>query len=288
MLDYIIVLIGLIWLLIASISDIKTKEVPNWLNFSLVLIAFGIYGFKSILISSAKPVLGSLLGFAIFFVIGSLMYYSKQWGGGDAKLLYGLGALFHEYPSQLNNLFNANINLPFLAILFLNLVIFGSLYGILISITIMVKERKKFTKNFKGLFIKTKTVSFTLLVLAVLLIILSLILSIESSILIVLILAAIFPVIFFQLFLAVKAVENISMYKKIKTFKLVEGDWIAEKIKVDNKLIYDPKRSAGVTKKQIALIKKHKREVLIKEGIAFVPPFFIAAIVSLIFGNWLF
>ena len=284
MFDYIIAIIAVIWLTAASISDIKTKEVPDWLNFSLISIGFAIFIFKSIVQSSFDPIINSLIGFAIFFAIGNLMYYSRQWGGGDSKLLYGLGVLFYQYPKGLTTIFNPNINMPFLAILFLNLLIIGSIYGILISFSLMIKKRKKFVKQFKKLNNKTKKITKTLLVLAGLLIISAFLLTQETQTRTILIIAAVTPLIFFYLLISVKAIESICMYKKIKVSKLVEGDWIAENIKG----IYNPKKSIGVTKKQIELIKKHKQEIIIKEGIAFVPPFLIATIISLIFGNVLF
>lgn len=284
MFDYIIAIIAVIWLIAASISDIKTKEVPDWLNFSLISIAFTIFIFKSIIQSSFNPILNSLIGFAIFFAIGNLMYYSRQWGGGDSKLLYGLGALFYQYPKGLTTIFNPNLNIPFLAILFLNLLIIGSIYGILISCSLMIKKRKKFAKQFKKLNNKTKKITRTLLVLAILLIISAMLLTQETQMRTILIIAAITPLVFFYLLISVKAIESICMYKKIKTTKLVEGDWIAEDIPG----IYNTKKSIGVTKKQIELIRKHKKDVIIKEGIAFVPPFLIATIISLMFGNVLF
>ena len=288
MFDFIIAIVALIWLIAASISDLKTKEVPNWLNFSLIAIAFGIFTFKSLEQGSFKPLIGSLTGFGIFFIIGSLMYYSKQWGGGDAKLLYGLGALLHEYPAELTKLFNPNLNIPFLAIIFLNLIIIGSLYGLVVGLILIIKNRKKFVKQFKKLNSKIKTITTTLATILFLILIIDFLFIQDTITRILLALAGIFPLIFIYLYISAKAIEDIHMYRKIKTEKLVEGDWIVEAIKVNNKLHYNPKKSLGVTKKQIEIIKKHKKEVIVKEGIAFVPPFLLATIISLIFGNWLF
>ena len=74
------------------------------------------------------------------------------------------------------------------------------------------------------------------------------------------------------------------MIERIKPSKLQEGDWILEDIKTD-KLIYS-KKSLGVSKEQIELIKKHNiKDVLIKKGIPFVPSFLLGAILTYIFGN---
>ena len=34
-----LIILALIWLIFAVISDLKTREVPNWLNFSLIIFA---------------------------------------------------------------------------------------------------------------------------------------------------------------------------------------------------------------------------------------------------------
>ena len=75
------------------------------------------------------------------------------------------------------------------------------------------------------------------------------------------------------------------MVKNVSVNKLVEGDWIVGDIKIKGKYICGPK-DLGISMTQISLLRKnHVKEVLVKEGIPFVPAFLIALIVSLIFGN---
>ncbi|MBU0999709.1 hypothetical protein KKG24_05445, partial [Patescibacteria group bacterium] len=65
-------------------------------------------------------------------------------------------------------------------------------------------------------------------------------------------------------------------------------DQIQQNLFYKGKKIYS-KKSLGVTKKQIALIKKAKiKSVIIKEGIPFVPSFLIGVLISLIFGSLIF
>jgi len=141
MFDYIILIITIIWLLIATISDIKTKEVPNWITYSLVIIALAIYSFKSIHYHTFKPILTSLIGLVVFSILGTLMYYSKQWGGGDTKLLFGLGAALPDYPLILNDILTPNLNIPFLSILYLNILLIGSIYGLIRVIQVKIYNR---------------------------------------------------------------------------------------------------------------------------------------------------
>lgn len=288
MFDWIILAIVVVWLTFAAICDIKTKEVPDWLNYSLIILGLAIYSFKSLQINSFTPILKSLAVFGIFFVISELMYYSKQWGGGDTKLLMGLGAILPEYPSQLISVFNPNLTLPFPMILFINILLIGGIYGLVMCLALILKNTKAFHKNFKELIsqVNIKRLRLIILVLSLLFIILALIIKVYSLQLAFFFLA-VFPFLFFYLYLSVKSIENISMYKILPTSKLVEGDWIAEDIKIKNKLIYS-KKSLGVTKEQIELIKKHKKKVLVKDGIAFVPSFWIGTIISILFGNIIF
>ena len=92
MISYILITAGLIGLLIATMTDIKTREVPDWLSYSLIVIGLGVRLIYSLFEWNFSYVLFGFIGFGIFFLIALFMYYTKQWGGGDSKLLMGLGA----------------------------------------------------------------------------------------------------------------------------------------------------------------------------------------------------
>ncbi len=82
------------------------------------------------------------------------------------------------------------------------------------------------------------------------------------------------------------------MIKAVRPAELTEGDWIVNNVKVGGKYICGPK-DLGIEKKQIRkLVKFYKqkkiKKILIKEGIPFVPSFFVAYVLSLVFGNMLF
>ena len=47
MLDLILLGIIIVWLIFATIIDIKIKEVPNWLSFSLIAISIMIFTLKT-------------------------------------------------------------------------------------------------------------------------------------------------------------------------------------------------------------------------------------------------
>jgi len=86
-----------------------------------------------------------------------------------------------------------------------------------------------------------------------------------------------------------KAVERAGMLKLVKPEVLTEGDWIAKNIVVGKKTIAGPK-DLGISKKQLAQLMKLYRQgkvkrVLMKVGIPFVPSFFAAFILTVVYGN---
>ena len=86
--------IGFVVLLAGSYTDFKTREVPDWVNFGLIGIGFGINLLFTVIYWKINFILASIAGFGIFFALAWLMFYFGQWGGGDSKMLMGLGALF--------------------------------------------------------------------------------------------------------------------------------------------------------------------------------------------------
>lgn len=287
MIDILLLTIGFFWLIFATFSDIKTREIPDWLSYSLIIIALTTRLIYSIIFKQISFFFYGLIGFTIFLGIALLFYYSKQWGGGDSKLLMGIGALFATYPETLIKYFNPNLNLPFLLSLLINILVFGALYGIIYSLVLVIKNKDKFKKQFLDLYNKTKKQEIIFLITAVVLLIFTLLIEniyIKLSLLGLILILLIIPI----LWIFIKATELACMYKFISTNKLTPGDWIAQDIKINKKIIYN-KNSIGVNKNQIELFKKLKiKKVLIKEGIPFTPSFLLGIIISLIFGNIIF
>jgi prepilin peptidase CpaA len=75
----------LIW---AAVSDLRARRIPNWVTFSIALSGLAQCWTPNHLAGPMQALLGFAAGFAIPFVlfaIGAL-------GGGDVKLLAGVGA----------------------------------------------------------------------------------------------------------------------------------------------------------------------------------------------------
>ena len=276
--------IGFLVLLIASYTDIKTREVPDWVNFGFIGAGFGINLIFSVIYWEISFIVASIIGFGIFFILACIMFYAGQWGGGDSKILMGLGAMIGI------DIFSKNF---FLVWFLINALLIGALYGILWSVFSILKNRKKFYKSFKKGLSNKKVQNTKKILLAVFIILVLLaVLVPDKFIKFTLFYLAIVLVLTFYLWVAVKAVENACMLKYVTPKQLTEGDWIAKDVKIDGKYITGPK-DLGIEKKQIkkliALYKKRKvKKILIKEGIPFVPSFFVAYVVTLIFGNLVF
>ena len=89
-----ILLYGLVLLvlLIGSYTDLRTREIPDFLTYGLVFVAFGIRIIFSFIYQNPVYFLEGLFGFIPLFLIALAMFYTGQWGGGDSKFIMGIGA----------------------------------------------------------------------------------------------------------------------------------------------------------------------------------------------------
>ncbi len=288
--DIFLVVAGAFGLILASVTDIKTREVPDLLNYSLVAIGLGLRLIHSLASGEWAYFLSGMIGFIIFFALALAMFYAGQWGGGDSKLLFGLGALFGSYPVFLFDYFNPYFRVHFLFAFTINLLIVGAIFGLVWSTVLSIKRRKKFKKEYKRLANekKYKMLQRVVIIVTVVLIV-SMVLSPNWYIRLMFFSLIFVAAAMFYLYFFAKAVERACMYKRIDPCKLTEGDWIVKDIKIDGKYICGP-RDLGVSNKAIKrLIAAKKRgkikKILIKEGVPFVPSFLVAFVITIIWGN---
>jgi Flp pilus assembly protein protease CpaA len=285
--DVLLLIVGFSALIIGTISDIKTREVPDWLNFSLIPAGLGLRLIHSVVFSDWMFFVYGILGLVLFVGIAFILYYARQWGGGDSKLLMGIGVLFATYLGFLLNYFSPVLNWHFLFIFLFNLLLIGALYALVWSAFLAVKHWKGFVKTYKKYFITFRIFRRIILLFVALLFIAGLLIG-RSDIAVVFLAFAIMIFVSFHLMIFAKVVESCCMYKKTPVAKLTEGDWVTKTVKIRGKYICGPK-DYGLTKEQIIFLKKCKvKEVIVKEGVPFVPTFLIAMIVSLIWGNFLY
>ncbi len=284
MLDPLFLILAGIAILLAAISDLKTREVPDWLNFGLIFSGIGLRLIFSIMNLDAWPITIGLAGLGLAVVISYAMFYAGQWGGGDAKLLMGLGATLGLDPRHLAD----DIFIAFLV----NVLIVGGFYGLFWCIGLAIKHHKAMRTKLAEYVQEKHIVRARRIMLTSTLVLVGIAFFTPNMVLQFTILMAAFGAfMLFYLWIFAKIVERVAMHKHVDPEKLTEGDWIAYDIIVGGKRICGPK-DLGISKEQIkelALLKKKKliKTVLIKEGLPFVPSFFLAYIVTLIGGNLL-
>lgn len=248
--------ITMVWLVAASVTDFKKREVSDWLSFSLIAIALAIGSAESIILWDPTPILTSLTGLGIFFVIAIVMYYCKLFAGGDVKLLTALGAVI---PSM-----------DFLS----NILVAGSIYGLAYSLILAGINFRNFyfeLKKSKDLFMIS--ILFSMILFA------GYIFTSNVFILLLVICALSITLIF----IFVNSVEKSCLIKLVSPLKLTEGDWLLKDVKVKGKTI--GANFEGLTKKEIAMIKSSGKKVWVKYGIPFIPVFLLALLMTIFFEN---
>lgn len=262
-----LIVLGLIWLVFASIQDLKKREVANWLNFSLIIFALGFRFFYSLFNQNFNFLYQGLIGLGIFFVIGNLLYYGRLFAGGDAKLMISLGAILPFSESLF-------VNVKFF-VLFLTLFLFiGGFYGIVSSFFISAKNFEKFRKEFIKQFEINKTKIYIIMAFGLIL----MLFGFKQN---VFLFSGAFVFLLPYLYVYAKSVDESCMIQQIKVQKLREGDWLYKDVKIGKKIIKAD--WTGLSKKDLSLIRSKSKAIWIREGIPFVPVFLISFIISLLF-----
>jgi Flp pilus assembly protein protease CpaA len=275
--------IALIGIAIGSYTDFKTLEVPDWINYFLISAGLGGNLIYSMIEQNPNYILSSILGLSTALFIGYGMYLTGQWGGGDSKMLFGIGALIGiSYPFEFGFFFKFIINLVFAGAAF-------GLIWILIKGIQHRKELKLKIRKYMKKYSKTRLIS-SLLITLILISLFFIKIEPYYKITLLVFLASMYVINY--LFVIVKAVEESAMIKYVEPEKLTEGDWIPEEIYVNKKLIAGPKY-LGIKKEQISLLLKYKKQgkidkVKVKYGMPFVPSFLIAFILTLVIDNVVF
>lgn len=281
LIDLFLIGIPLLWLGVASIIDIKTREVPDWISYSLVLLGLAIRGSYALLNHDLWFILKGFIALALAFGAGSIMYYTKQWGGGDSKLIMGIAVFFVTTPTLLGE----RIGIPFLAAFSINLVLIGALYGISYSLMLALRERKKVLNELR----KKEHARYRYLWIPFAGVFVLTFLLVQDPLLktLILLLVASLGLLLYLLHFT-KVVERICMQKHIPVKNLREGDWLIHNIIHNGKTLVTAK-NIGLEKEDIAKLRNSPiKNVLVKEGMPFVPVFFLTLLLTLISGPLLY
>lgn len=267
---YFLFFIAVLWTIFATIQDLKSREVSNWLNFTLLTAALAYRATYSTLSGDYTFLLYGLAGTAVFFAVGQALYYTGTFGGGDARLLRAFGAIIP---------FESIKDLGVYSLLFILLLFSaGALFSIFFSVRLAYKNYRSFKKSFgkntskyKGLFLLSTAMSLILLVANWYF-------------------ASEFPFTYYSiaffycislLYIYLKSVEESCMIVLTTPDKLTEGDWTINDVKVGSKMV--KKTIHGLTYRDIMLLRKYNKSVKIKQGVPFVPAFLIALLSMVLF-----
>jgi hypothetical protein len=153
----------------------------------------------------------------------------------------------------------------------LTLLFLGAIYGVMWMVYLSIKKKHLFYIEFKNLINKNKSINLSAGVLSLSFLAITIV---DNSFLP----FAILPIIIFYLFIFISAVENSCFITNIKPDKLTEGDWLAKKIQINNKIIMKKKTLElnDIIKLRKLHLKGKLSLVSVKEGIPFVPSFLFA------------
>ena len=259
MLEVFLIILALIWLIFAVISDLKTREIPNWLNFSLIIFALGVRFFYSVFNDNWSFFVQGVFGFAVFFAIANLLYFSRFFAGGDAKLMMALGPII---PFGTSFLPNVNLSISFLFLFLMT----GAVFGLIAILYLSFKD----FNAIKGGFIRNvKTNKKTFYMFMIIGLIFMFLGFFERLLFSLGILIFVMPYLYFY----TKAIDR-NMIVQMKTKNLTEGDWLNNDIKAGKNVI--KANWQGLSKKEISLIRRKHKFVKIKIGIQYSPVFLMS------------
>jgi Flp pilus assembly protein protease CpaA len=262
--NIIIAIITLIVLFIASYTDVKTREVPDWLSFSFMIIILLLQILFSIEYGW-KVIISAIIGLFVYFLLALLFYYTDQWGGADSKLLIGMGLVLGADFIFGRKQYDLII---YLVLLFL----FAAFVGLFWSTILAIKYHKKFTHSFGKLLTEYKKEHIGVAAATFVMVVLGFFVH-EYIFLI-----ALFPLIAYYAFVYLHSIEDSCFIKQIMPHKLTLGDWLYKDVKIGRKTIV---ASKTLEREDIHRLMQLEAEdkiktVEIKEGIPLVPSFFLA------------
>lgn len=284
MLEFILYSVALACMLFSSISDIKKLEVPDFASYFMIASGIGIRLIFSILQNNFFTLLDGILGLGAFCLIGIIMYYAGQWGGGDAKIMMGFGALAGV---GLKSIIQGEI--PFPAVAFFCMLVSGAVIGVIYSTVLFFRNRKKVSREFS----KSRQKRSSFEKAAILLSILALVIIFFSSrfypdwqlraMMLSLPIAALGM---FYLSIFLNAVQECCMNRLISPEKLTEGDWLAQDVVVAGRVVVKKSRTGlelPELKRILSLQRKGRIKLIkVKYGMPFVPSFFLGLLAAII------
>jgi hypothetical protein len=271
-----------VFLAAASYFDLKTGEIPEKISRSLIVLMLAMAAAQTFFsLQASYLIYCAVIGIG-FFLVGYLMFYLGEWGGGDVKILAGigcsiglLGAAGHFI--RLQGIF------PYYLDYFINFALTATPYIIAYTFALGLLKPAVFRGFSKSL---TEKTSIILLIISFLPAAISMSLEMPNLTLVYLLVPLLVILTFY-----LKAVEAIALQKTILIKELREEDILASDILVDGKRVAGRRDAGGLSKKQLTEIiaaasqGKIPQEITIRWGIRFIPVFFLAYLLTYFVGG---
>ncbi len=278
-----VIVVALGFLVVSSLEDLKTGEIPERYSFGLgavvvVIAAAGAWAYRDVMILLEPLALGIL-----YFAVGYVLYFFGQWGGGDVKLTASLGVVF-GYLDAIGYPWPAATFLPYQATYFINLAVLATPYVIVYTLLMGFEQPRLFAKFGNTLRRRPRLVlligaSFVPLLTAM---------HTEAYVL-----AQIY--LFIPLLVVasiyMKVVEAEAMQKRIPVADLREGDIVAEDVVGADEVLARKREIEGVTQEQVDKIQalaaqgRLPDQVTVKWGVKFAPVLLFSFVATYWTGN---
>jgi hypothetical protein len=276
------ILLAIVFLVLGSIEDLKTGEIPEKVSYGYIASALLVAAADSMASGDVYMFLNSLLMGVSFFGLGFMLFYLGQWGGGDVKLAGGIGCTLGFLAQA--GFFHDGL-FPYYATYFINMICIALPYATVYGLLLGLKSPETW-KEF-GRYLRDKK-SVAVLILSFAPCIIGLYLHLTS-------LALFYTIIPVMTLIALylKAVELKALRDTIDVSKLREADVPAEDVVVEGAVLIRKIDIEGMTLEDIKKIQelaaqgKIPQKIVIKRGIKFAPVLLFAFLSVLYAGNFI-
>lgn len=261
-----LLLIALAFSLAATYHDLRTGEIPDKFSVGLIIVALAIRAIYGVYFGDLGFFADGMLVAAAFFVFGAAVFYSGGWGGGDAKLLTGIGA-------ALGGVSGGQPLPPFL-FFFILMALVSVPYTLSHAIRIALhsdKSKSQLRKEYKA---------YSVPIIAILAMAIFIFATLRPPPLMSLSLLMVTSLLPLSIF--VRTVEKTDFQKDVSVKDLKIGDIVAKDVVVGGKTLISRRNMDGLNKETIREIQKYSskgklpKKIRIRWGIRLGPVFPLA------------
>jgi cytochrome c oxidase subunit IV len=271
MFEWILLAVGIAGFGTAGYLDLKTTEFPDWLPYSMIVLALAVRGAYSFIANDLAIITNSVILGLVFMGFGLGLYFTKQWGDGDAWLLGAMGFLF---PDPAGFAFSSVF--PFPVVMLFNFFLIAFIYLLVYSVALGIRSRRETARFFRDLRGDLRRIAAMIVLFSAICGAMYAYFYCQSVPAMALNYILLLPPLFIMLVFFVhygRFIEKNLFRRKVPAGRLREGDV----------LVSDKWR--GLTKDEIKRLQKKGGHVWIKEGVRFAPVFVIALLVTLFYGS---